>query len=177
MDTTTKWVIGIIIIVILGFGAWALWGHGGSTPAATTGSETGTTTNPSDTGTTSQSDMGMDSSGERPDTTVVVTYTDSGFSPATLNVTVGQTVTFLNHSSGQMWVASNPHPVHTGYDGTTEQVHCAPGYAGPAPFDECSTANTFTFTFTKAGSWGYHNHFNESAHGIVVVAPSAGSSN
>jgi plastocyanin len=68
-----------------------------------------------------------------------------------------------------MWVASDPHPIHNGYDGTTVQQHCAAGYAGPAPFDECAAGTSFTFTFDKVGTWGYHDHLDHSVMGTITV--------
>ncbi|HWP61591.1 MAG TPA: hypothetical protein VN495_03235 [Candidatus Paceibacterota bacterium] len=100
--------------------------------------------------------------------TATVAYDGNSFTPASVTIAQGGTVNFVD-SSGTMWVASDPHPVHDGYDGTTQQVHCAPGYTGPAPFDQCSAGGSFSFTFTKTGSWGYHDHRNESAGGTVVV--------
>lgn len=82
-----------------------------------------------------------------------VDYTDSGFSPATLTVKVGDTVKFVNKSANPMWVASNPHPTHTDLPG----------------FDEKSTATEYSYTFTKVGSWGFHNHRNPSDGGTIVV--------
>ena len=101
--------------------------------------------------------------------TATVTYDGSSFSPASVTIAQGGTVTFSD-TSGQMWVASDPHPVHNGYDGTTRDQHCASGYAGAAPFDECAPGTSYTFTFTKAGSWGYHDHLNHSAVGTITVA-------
>ncbi len=86
----------------------------------------------------------------------VVTYTDSGFSPAVLTIKNGGTVTFKNSASDDMWVASNPHPVHTDYPGFDAKKNIAPG-------------ETYQFTFTKSGSWGYHNHLNPSEGGKIIV--------
>lgn len=97
-----------------------------------------------------------------------VTYNGSSFSPASVTVAKGGTVTFVDQS-GQMWIASNPHPVHTGYDGTSASQHCAVGYAGPKPLDMCAPGSSFSFTFDKTGSWGYHDHLNHSSGGTVVV--------
>jgi plastocyanin len=102
-------------------------------------------------------------------TAATVALTSSGFSPKSVTIKKGGTVTWVNQTSGDMWIGSAPHPTHTGYDGTTQQQHCAPGYAGPAPFDECKEADTFSFTFDKVGSWNYHNHENASLFGTVVV--------
>ncbi len=82
-----------------------------------------------------------------------VDYTDSGFSPASVTIKKGQTVNFVNKSSSQMYVASNPHPIHTDYPG----------------FDELSAGDSYSFTFDKVGTWGYHNHINPAQKGSVVV--------
>lgn len=100
--------------------------------------------------------------------TATVTYDGSTFSPATVTIAKGSTITWTD-TSGTMWVASNPHPIHSGYDGTTRDQHCAAGYSGSAPFDECSAGSTFSFTFNKTGSWGYHDHLNHGATGTIVV--------
>lgn len=98
-----------------------------------------------------------------------VTFTGSGFSPSSVTIAQGGTVTWVS-TDGNMWIASDPHPIHNGYDGTTMQQHCASGYTGPAPFDECtgSSAN-WTFTFDKVGTWGYHDHLEASIMGSVTV--------
>lgn len=98
-----------------------------------------------------------------------VIYGPNGFSPATVTIAKGSKVTFVNQSGNEMWLASDPHPTHQGYDGTTKNVHCASGYAGAAPFDQCSTGDSFSFTFDKSGTWGYHNHANDSDEGTVIV--------
>ena len=86
----------------------------------------------------------------------VVTYSDSGFAPNTTMVKVGMTVTFVNESSGQMWVASDPHPAHTILPGFDELAGTAKG-------------GTYEYTFAKVGTWGFHNHMNPGAKGTVVV--------
>lgn len=82
-----------------------------------------------------------------------VVYTNSGFSPQILKVDVGSTVTFTNQSDNQMWVASDPHPVHTHH---------------PA-FDQLGDGNTYSFTFTEVGTYRYHNHLVPSDVGTIVV--------
>lgn len=102
----------------------------------------------------------------------VVTYTDQGFSPASLSVAEGTTVSFVNQSSESMWVASGVHPAHTLYDGTDRATHCAAGYTGATPFDECQPGQpgtTFTFTFDKVGTWKYHNHLDPADTGSITV--------
>lgn len=96
-----------------------------------------------------------------------VTYTTSGFSPATVTVDSGTTVTFVNESGRAMWVASGVHPTHSVYDGTSLSQHC------PDPdnssFDQCAAGNTYSFTFDRAGTWGYHNHQGPQHTGTVIV--------
>ena len=44
-----------------------------------------------------------------------VIYTDSGFSPASVEISAGDSVTFTNNASRTMWVASAMHPTHSMY--------------------------------------------------------------
>ena len=85
----------------------------------------------------------------------VVNLTDSGFAPSP-TVKVGTTVTFVNESSGQMWVASDPHPIHTLLPGFDQKASVGKG-------------GTYEYTFVKVGTWTYHNHMNPSTKGTVVV--------
>jgi plastocyanin len=55
-----------------------------------------------------------------------------------------------------MWVASDPHPIHTDYSAFDAKQGIAPG-------------DTYSFTFTKTGNWGFHNHLNPSATGTITV--------
>lgn len=85
-----------------------------------------------------------------------IVYTDEGFSPRLLSVKGGTAITFTNQSSHSLWVASNPHPVHTNY----------------AEFDERASIDKggkYSFTFGKTGNWKYHNHLNPGMQGEVNV--------
>ena len=97
---------------------------------------------------------------------VLVDYTDEGFSPAELTVKKGETVRFVNNSSGRMWVASAIHPTHSVYPEKGED-DCL----GSA-FDQCDagTAGSFwEFTFNVVGEHAYHNHVKASDRGKVIV--------
>ncbi len=85
-----------------------------------------------------------------------VTYSDQGFSPKTVTIKSGMTVTWTNKNVDGMWVASDPHPTHTDY----------PGFDA---LKSIPTDGTYSFTFTKTGTWGYHNHLNPSQKGTVIV--------
>lgn len=103
-----------------------------------------------------------------PATTVVITYTDSGFMPKTATIKNGTTVRFVNQSTHSLWVGSDAHPTHTNYDGTTLREHCASGGA----FDQCHAASageSWEYTFLKTGSFGYHNHTSASHSGTISV--------
>ena len=107
---------------------------------------------------------------ENADTSVTVVYTDEGYSPQSVTVPVGGTVTFVNQSSKKMWVASARHPEHTVYSGTSLTQHC-PDTSGTA-FDQCAggaSGTSYSFTFNKAGEWKYHDHIDATKFGSVVV--------
>ena len=96
-----------------------------------------------------------------------VTYNGS-FSPQEVTIKKGGTLTWINNSDGQMWIASAQHPSHTGYSGTARTAHC-PDKANTA-FDQCAgETGNYSFTFQKTGSWGYHDHLMPSAFGRVEV--------
>ena len=86
----------------------------------------------------------------------VVVYTNDGFSPSVVKVKVGDSVTFRNDSNLSMWVASDPHPSHVnlpGFDALRGAV----------------SGNTYMYTFTKVGTFGYHNHLRSTDRATIVV--------
>lgn len=96
-----------------------------------------------------------------------VTYTDAGFQPESVSIAVGETVEFINESGEAMWVASDVHPSHSQYDGTSLSEHCDGGVV--TAFDQCGSGDSYTFTFDQAGEWSYHNHESASDGGVVTV--------
>ncbi|MBI3572638.1 MAG: cupredoxin domain-containing protein [Candidatus Kerfeldbacteria bacterium] len=86
-----------------------------------------------------------------------VTITASGVDPQVLTVKKGTTVTFVNNDAALHRLASNPHPADTDL----------PGFDGTIPPND-----RYTFTFTKVGRWGYHDHLdalNPTFQGTIVV--------
>ena len=84
-----------------------------------------------------------------------ITYDSNGFSPATTTVKSGDSVTFVNKSSQEIQVDSNPHPVHT--DDTDLNVgSIAPG-------------QSVTVTLTKKGTFGFHNHLDPNNTARITV--------
>ncbi len=99
---------------------------------------------------------------------VTVRYTANGFESPSVTISKGDTVKFVNESGQGMWVASDVHPTHTNYAGTTLSEHCQNGADNNA-FDQCDTGDTYSFAFEKTGEWGYHNHVNASHTGTITV--------
>ncbi|PIR69375.1 MAG: hypothetical protein COU47_03325 [Candidatus Niyogibacteria bacterium CG10_big_fil_rev_8_21_14_0_10_46_36] len=107
--------------------------------------------------------------GESPKT-VTVTYTQNGFSPSPVNVSVGDTVRFMNESGRSFWPASAFHPTHTVYPGS-DIKKCGTAEAATI-FDACReivSGQSYSFTFTEAGTWNYHDHLNASEFGSIIV--------
>jgi len=99
----------------------------------------------------SEGDMGPD---------VLVTQVDfngTSFSPASINIKVGDIVIFKNNSQEDFWPASNPHPTHTDYPEFDAKQAIPPG-------------GKYQFKFAKAGNWGYHDHLNHVIGGVVNVS-------
>lgn len=168
MSRTQQVIWAVVIVVIIG--AVYLWVTSSqqSAPPVTQPAATDTSVQQTSTATTSSTSASAGAATNSAPSTATVTFDGSSFSPSNVTIAQGDTVTFVSNG-GQFWVASDPHPIHNGYDGTTLQQHCAAGYAGPAPFDECAPGSTFVFMFNKVGTWGYHDHLDHSAMGTVTV--------
>jgi plastocyanin len=80
----------------------------------------------------------------------VVTYTEAGFSPSTITIKAGDTITFKNESNAVMWVKSD---TQGGFD------------AGSG----VAKGGLFTFKFTQAGTWTFANNSHMQHTGTIVV--------
>ena len=99
-----------------------------------------------------------------------IKITSSGFSPKSLTINQGDTVTFVNDDLISHWPASAMHPTHTVYPGS--DIRKCGTSEGENIFDACkglSKEESFTFTFNEQGSWGYHDHFNPSLTGRIIA--------
>lgn len=97
-----------------------------------------------------------------------VEITSSGFSPSVITVSQGETVTWINQDTNKHWPASDNHPIHTHYDGTSLNEHCPNGDS----FDSCEglkQGESYSFSFDEVGTWEYHDHLRSSIRGMVVV--------
>jgi plastocyanin len=86
-----------------------------------------------------------------------VNITEDGFSPATLKIKKGTTVTWTNQDDVPHQVASDPHPTHEGLAGLDSE-------------EPLTKADAYNFTFETAGTFTYHDHLNFSIfQGTIVV--------
>jgi plastocyanin len=98
---------------------------------------------------------------------VVIEYSDEGFAPQKIEITKGTRVTFMDKSSRDMWVATDPHPANVGYPGS-DRENC--GQEGDSfMFDQCGKGESYSFTFMEIGTWNYHNHLRSGDKGTIVV--------
>ena len=157
MNNTNKVLVGALGVVVLVFVAYFLMGIKNTSAPVTKNESVKTMVQPS---------VNVATTGKNYE----VIYTDAGYSPKEITIKAGDTVTWNNQSSGGMWTASGMHPSHVMYSGTSMDEHC-PDTSNTA-FDECvahQKGESWSFTFTKAGTWRYHNHINASRFGSVVV--------
>lgn len=86
---------------------------------------------------------------------VTVTYQNNAFAPNEVKLKVGDTVVFQNKHSAAIRVASNPHPIHTSFS-ALDSSGIDPG-------------ESYEFTFKAPVTVHYHNHYNPSVGGTIVV--------
>ena len=88
----------------------------------------------------------------------LVTYTSKGFTPFIIEVSLGESVRFVNNRNDRaLWVTST-HP-----QGANEYY---PGFSGAKSL---SKGESFTVPFTKAGAWSYKNLNDASHQGVILV--------
>jgi plastocyanin len=159
-----KTTIAVIVVVLLALGGYLLFANKTQAPVTSPSLNGETTSTPLE---TTNPNAGTSAAPVATPKTVTMTYDGTNFTPRSATLKKGDSVTFMNASSARMWVASDAHPAHTGYNGTTKDQHC-PDTTGIA-FDQCTAGTTYTFTFQKVGSWPFHNHANSSAQGTITV--------
>lgn len=104
-----------------------------------------------------EADRGEDSSVPVAQTAqYTITYSDTGFSPARIEIPAGSKVRFANNANTNMWVASAVHPTHQALPG----------------FDELKgevKGSVYEYTFAKTGEWKFHDHLKPEMRGVVLV--------
>lgn len=99
-----------------------------------------------------------------------IEITPTGFNPKTLIIKVGDAVTFVNRDTVLHWPASNVHPVHNTYPGSSIKK-CGTSEEKNI-FDACKgleEGEEFTFTFNSVGTWPFHDHLHVSKAGVIIV--------
>jgi plastocyanin len=139
-----KIVVAIVGLVIIGGGIFFI-----SNNTASNQRSTGSAPNTPNTTTTTEPTTD-DNTGQ----TVSITYTDKGFEPNKITVQSGERITVLNSSSRVLDFASDEHPSHR----INSELNIG----------QINIGETKSFVASK-GTWGYHDHFNASATGVIVV--------
>src|SRR3989344_901625 len=106
---------------------------------------------------------------------LLVRMTADGFVPEEIEVHAGDTVTFLNEDAREHWPASNLHPTHTAYPGSSIDK-CGTDEASRI-FDACRglpSGETYSFIFDTPGSWKYHDHLAAGESGTITIAGEPG---
>ena len=80
------------------------------------------------------------------------------FSPTNIRIHVGDSVKFQNDSNLSIRVVS-------------DRANGVPELAGFDSVNDISPKDSFTFIFTEAGTFGYHNGKNPNEEGTVIVRP------
>jgi plastocyanin len=96
--------------------------------------------------------------GSRQSRVYTVYYNTGVFSPTNLRVHVGDSVKFQNDSPDNLHVI-------------TDSTNNIPDLVGFDSVGDIPPNGTYAFTFTEAGSFGYHNFLNKSERGMVIVRP------
>lgn len=146
MSAAVKAVLVVVVLAALGGGSYALL-HKSSSSTKQSGNNTPAQT----------SNTAIDSSTSAPSATIAatITFTDSGFSPDVTTVKAGDTVRVSNKSSQELDFDSDPHPVHS----DEPELNVGP----------ISPGESQTFTVTKTGHWGFHDHLNPGFTGSLDV--------
>ncbi len=86
---------------------------------------------------------------------VVITVSSNGFSPRTVTVKAGQTIKIVNNTNDTVDFASDDHPTHT--------------IQSELNVGDIEPGESATFTVESVGTWGYHDHNNDSLLGTIIV--------
>lgn len=104
---------------------------------------------------TVKTDSTAQTTSESPLNSITIVFTDSGFERSSYSARKGQTVTVKNQSSSELEFASDEHPTHR------QQPEL--NIAATAP------GESTTFTPTKTGAWGFHDHIRSQFTGELIV--------
>ncbi|OGL30676.1 hypothetical protein A3F37_03585 [Candidatus Saccharibacteria bacterium RIFCSPHIGHO2_12_FULL_41_12] len=133
-------IIGLIAIVIIGAGGYLVLYKNSTSPPVSSSTQGASSSN---------------SSNDKQNVAATITYSGSGFSPKATTVKSGDKVAINNTSSRAVQFDSDPHPSHTD-DGDLNV-----GTVGAGQIK--------TFTVTKTGTFGIHNHLNPNETAQITI--------
>ncbi len=90
---------------------------------------------------------------------VAISITSAGFSPRTLTVNAGTTVTWTNNDTVTHYIAPDDHPSHFKYAGVWDDDSTG----------QISRGQTYSNPFLLEGTYTYHDHLNPSTTGTIIV--------
>lgn len=138
-------VVGLIALIVLGFVVYSM----------TRPSESPETVESVPAAQSDSIDAPQVADSELTAETATITYTDQGFSPSSLTVKAGATIRVVNNASDALEFSSDNHPTHL----NNSELN----------MDVLNTGETGTFTVTKTGEYGFHDHLNASNEGTLTV--------
>lgn len=142
MSKSGKVIIAVVLVAVLAGGA--IW-IGNSRKDSGKSSET--SQNPNSSSNTSSSDNEQ--------VAATITFNGSDFTLSKDTIKSGDKVKVVNNSQTDLEFDSDPHPVHT----DNKELN----------IDMVAPGESKTFTITKTGTWGFHNHLNASQRGSITV--------
>lgn len=102
----------------------------------------------------------------RGEVAATIVYTDKGYEPNEVTISLGQAVRWVNNSPGEMWPAAAVHPTHAIYPQKSDSDCLG------SSFDSCrrlQPGESYEFTFSYEGDWKFHDHVRPSKTGVVHV--------
>ncbi len=143
MSQSAKIVIAVVLVAVLAGGA--IW----------IGNMQKDNKNKSSSNTSQNTNTPSGDNQSNGEVTATITFDGNKFNITENTIKSGDKVKIVNDSQTDLEFDSDPHPVHT--DNKELNVNMvAPG-------------ESKTFTVTKPGTWGFHNHLNPSQRGSITV--------
>lgn len=164
MELTNKKNIIIGVVVVVAVGYYLFQGQKVVAPVQNDLTQSGISTSTSDstnkTGTTKSAVTSTTKTGTSlPAMTkegyYLISYTDKGFVPKTLEIKAGKSVRFVNNASKAMRIFA---------DDKTSSL-----YSEMNQSKTVGRGGIYDFTFVSAGTWAYHNENNPVDKGVVIV--------
>ncbi len=108
---------------------------------------------------------------ENADVPAEIQMYSTGYTPSELLIAPHTEVIFINADTADLWPATDHHPTHTTYDGTTLTEHCKA--SAQRSFDACRAIHPgerWSFTFHEPGTFTYHDHLWPHVTGKIIVS-------